>query len=610
MIQALKELGEQRLKIEGLEVTDLLSILVQDPNQNGGYPYCILVIFEKNREKLIYKQVDVEETSKDRTIKYLYRFRAPQGPDYTPTAKISDSVEKTFNNKIKKWFEKNEAKSPFLKSLKESFDDSKEAILNDIKEKLSELKPKLTGNKNCFITFGFLENLNVRYLGDYSEFQNLLIESVKFDYKRTARNNHICSICGLFKNEVFGEAIPISFYTLDKPGYIASGFRRNDSWKNAPVCLECSLKVEEGKKFLDEHLHFRMGGVRYYLLPKFIFGLEEAKDIVSEFFCIATQKEILEIKGLQRISEDEKEMLNYLKSLKDVLTFNFLFYETPTKSVFRIVLLVEDILPSRLSEIFSAKEKAERCDVFKNVKIGKEIDKIEFNFFNLRKKPSAEIVPLVPSQKAFLEIVDKTFRGVALDKDLIFSWFMNTIRGVFVKEGYLKPWVLWAFISLLFFKELGVLSTPIEDLWKGGVNMACLKEKAEEFFENYKETFSSPARKALFLLGSLTQKLLNIQFLERSATPFRKNLKSLRMKESDFRALLPKIHNKLEEYGKNYYRKLEELISDYLVQSGQNWGISTDEMNFYFVLGMNLEDKVSQVLGISKDIEKGEEWYE
>jgi CRISPR-associated protein Csh1 len=234
--------------------------------------------------------------------------------------------------------------------------------------------------------------------------------------------------------------------------------------------------------------------------------------------------------------------------------------------------------------------------------MGSEYENIEFGFNNLTRRPSNDIPSLIPSQKAFLEVVDKTFRGVLLNRDLIFSWFMSTVRGVFAKEGYLKPWVLWAFVSLLFFEKLGVLPAKAR-IQKGGDLMAELGEKAEEFFGSYQETFRSSAHKALFLLGVLSQKLLNIQYRDRNATPFRKNLKGLRLREGDFQGLLPKIQNKLEEYDKNYYRKLEELISEYLIRAGRGWQMTTDEMNFYFVLGMNLQDKVSQILGIAREEE-------
>jgi len=44
----------------------------------------------------------------------------------------------------------------------------------------------------------------------------------------------------------------------------------------------------------------------------------------------------------------------------------------------------------------------------------------------------------------------------------------------------------------------------------------------------------------------------------------------------------------LEEYGKNYYRDLEQLISWHMIQAGGEWKMSKDEISFYFTLGMNL----------------------
>jgi len=134
--------------------------------------------------------------------------------------------------------------------------------------------------------------------------------------------------------------------------------------------------------------------------------------------------------------------------------------------------------------------------------------------------------------------------------------------------------------------------------------MTELNMQAENFFKSYEETFPTSAHKALFLLGVLTQKLLNIQLRDRGAAPFRRNLKGLKMQEGDFRGLLPKIQNKLEEYDKNYYKNLEALISDYFLLAGRNWGLSTDEMNFYFVLGMNLMDNVFESLKIQPEEEE------
>ena len=83
---------------------------------------------------------------------------------------------------------------------------------------------------------------------------------------------------------------------------------------------------------------------------------------------------------------------------------------------------------------------------------------------------------------------------------------------------------------------------------------------------------------------------MNIQYQERSSTPFKTKLQGLSLDERMIKGLLPKIQNKLEEYGKNYYRNLEELISKHMVKAGSNWGMTKDEISFYFVLGMNLSN--------------------
>ncbi len=363
------------------------------------------------------------------------------------------------------------------------------------------------------------------------------------------------------------------------------------------MCLECSLKIAEGKKFLDEYLKKKMGGQQYYLIPKFILGVEGTEEVIETFFRYSTHpEELLKERTLEQITEDEKEILEFLGELKDVLTYNFLFFSAPNPQVFKINLLVEDILPSRISKIFEAKKEAEKLEIFKNIKVGRnQYENIEFRFDELRR--------FITFQKSFLEVVDKTFRGLNIEPNLLFSWFMGRIRQEFIHDAYLKFLVLRAFVSFLFFKKLGIMPSNKTLNKKGGEFMNELKEKAEDFFNNFKDTFLTPAHIAVFLLGAFTQKLLNIQYQERGSTPFWKNLKRLKMGERDFKCLLPKIQNKLEEYGKNYYRSLESLISEYFLEAGKNWQISTDELNFYFVLGMNLVDEVDKVLNLTKEKE-------
>ena len=114
--------------------------------------------------------------------------------------------------------------------------------------------------------------------------------------------------------------------------------------------------------------------------------------------------------------------------------------------------------------------------------------------------------------------------------------------------------------------------------------------KIAVFFDNFSDFFTSDAHCGIFLLGVLTQFLLNIQMRERGATPFRSRLKGLKMDAREVSWLLPEIISKLEQYKANYYRPLEVAVSKYLVSAGtlNRSNIPVDEVNFIFALGMTL----------------------
>mgnify|MGYP001199440356 CR=1 FL=1 len=75
------------------------------------------------------------------------------------------------------------------------------------------------------------------------------------------------------------------------------------------------------------------------------------------------------------------------------------------------------------------------------------------------------------------------------------------------------------------------------------------------------------------------------------------------MNEKDIKALLPQIQNKFEDY--DAFDKGKRIVAkeaaNYLLQSGENWIISVDEINYYFACGMNLADEVAQIVYENKE---------
>ncbi|MBC7333391.1 MAG: TIGR02556 family CRISPR-associated protein, partial [Actinobacteria bacterium] len=392
-----------------------------------------------------------------------------------------------------------------------------------------------------------------------------------------ASTDKVCSVCGKGGKLVFGNVSVYKFYTIDKKGFISGGFVKSNAWKNYPVCEECKIYLEEGKKFIEKNLSFRFYGLNYHLVPDFILGVGDTPSRVLEIFEDASSLISLREGSIKRLTDDEEEILGLLAKEEDYVALNLLFLRK-MKQAERIILLIEEVLPSRLRKIFIAKDFVD------------EIFGENFNFGKIRQffpKKDNENPDL---NKYFLEITDRIFRSNMIDCRFVLSAVIKKIRDMFVNGEKFRNQVIDGLMVFLFLEKL---------------SLVCFEEVSmeesyfESIFSRYKPVFQMPAKRGIFLLGCLTELLLRKQYAERQTKPpFIKNLKGLRMDERDIKSLLPKVQNKLEEYdsfdkGK---KMVSQEVSRYLLAAGDNWRLSCDEINFYFVCGMNLADEVNSLL--------------
>lgn len=591
MIKALRDIGKFNFKQKGINTADnLLEMLLDEVNKGGNYAKVYTINFEDTGTGLHYKNVGIEDWDRKKTTKYLYREKGSQGAHYMPTARIAgnkkEDVRKTFDNRVKKWFERLKREQSFwldnsllFRNLYEAFVKDQENIENDLVEQ------RMLYGDGGFVTLVFYQGQEKKYLGDIDDFIEYLLEFSKEKYNEVS-NDGICCLCK-DNTRVFGDASPITFYSLDKPGYIAGGMKKENGYKNFPLCFECLLQLYEGVAYMKELLEFKFAGLRYYLIPETVLNQDEVLDEVMNIYYSFQQESggKVSLSQAERIASDEDDILASLKDVDDSVSLKFLFFQEKSNK-FIILLLMENVLPSRIRILFNAKQRAEDHFIFKDQKFSaKLIQDIKFNYGVFRR--------LFPTIKGFLEIVNKTFKDQIIDKQYILELIMDRLRIIFNENHYMKIEVLQAFVCLLFLSELGLFQN------KGGDHGLMNKEneiavtedldgRINQFFGEFSSTIDNNAKKAVFLTGVLTQHLLSLQKKDRGSTPFRSQLKGLKMKEADVRALLPKIQQKLEEYKKNYYIQLEKITSFYYLKAGNNWGMSIDEINFYFVLGMNL----------------------
>jgi CRISPR-associated protein TM1802 (cas_TM1802). len=279
----------------------------------------------------------------------------------------------------------------------------------------------------------------------------------------------------------------------------------------------------------------------------------------------------------------------------------FLFLKKEN-SADRIQLLIEDVLPSRISKIVDAENKT--YELFKT-EDGKDFfnSLLLYEFFKDK------------TNKFLFEVIDKIFRGGKLDRLVVYRKLLNALNNVYYKDNKSFLFKTLKSLSLVrFLEELGILKHGGDRAMtshleakeyaqpQNGLDQTIEKRKFDEIYEKFKG-LDTPTKRGIFLLGALTQWLLSLQAHERDGSmPFLKVLKGLNMNMQDIKGLLPKVVDKFIAYDNRttFVKELEKEISANLLAE-QNPKIPIEEINFIFATGMALYDKVKSLLKEDKN---------
>lgn len=594
MLEALYEIG--KIQKEG----NPLSEMAQDFGDSYKYLFKIVCRIDGgDGGSCIYEKISVEEIDSAKKDRYLYKKGAgANAPDVTPVSKITEP-EKTFKKKILKsvaLFIKNVTgfASPgdigFLESLDNELQEKQDTILTDF---IGEFG-RYTVNAKTAAVLGvcFVVDGEEKYPGDLDVFSKHFLhigyKSNFFKFNKYSRaEDKTCYMCKKTAREVWGYAGTFQFYTVDKDGMVTGGFDQAKAWKNYPLCPDCYLILERGKKYILNQSAFRFCGFNYLLIPKLV--LEHPGNLERVLTKLRGYKNFT-LKGEEPLHavELEERIFTYLRDQKNYANFDFLFFKEDKKA-FNILLYLENITPTRLAKIVNAKRDVDNDEIrkyklftgipFTNKNGERKFYDIPFTFhavrnFFMNSKLDGNF------DNYFLDIVKNIFFLKPISQVFLLNRFMEKVRSDFLNEKNIFYPVLSAFKIVLFLEKLNILNRR---------RYTCMEShgKYEDFFAEYKDFFDHDTKKALFLEGVLVQKLLNIQQQERGSQPFRSRLNGLRIDEKIARRLLPETINKLVEYGKNFYHRLETEISTYFLKSDLK-AFSIDELSFYFVMGMNL----------------------
>lgn len=614
MIEAVSKIGDYAQKKN--DIHDLISIFIENPNIKEKCNFVLTLVLNEDVDGYSFSRVKLDEFGDFE--KYLYKKGASTAHPYvTPTAIIAGDIKKTFEGKILKWFKNCDGydvsveDKETLNRIGTAIKDQSEKILAELQEKFGLMK----SGENAIITLGIEKDGIIINLADIPAFCNvLLLKGKDMLSTRTSQGTSIgknaaCSICQQIKDEVYGFAIPWTFHTFDRPGFVAGGCDASNAWKNTPVCFDCAKRLQLGKKYIEENLGFDFAGFRYLLVPKLIRGEDYAK-----ILRILGDKDQLRKIGLNResknrITREEDSILYHIKNQEDSFSNRLIFYKDE-KSSRQILLLIEGVLPSRMKALFDAKENVDkRFWVYRDLVLDesqKKENPMVFNFGVLR-----DFFPRESKNrtfdKTFLDIVNRIFIGKTVDYPLLIDFIMRKTRKQLDNNEEKKKSSIYddvsalnGFLLLHYVNELGLFRNENEensrmDEMVNGVSRLIeleilpLETRVEKFFEMNKAFFDNDTKKAVFLEGALVQGLMEVQQEKRGSTPFFSKLHGLKMNEDLVRRIMPDIRNKLYEYEEiERYRDLQFIVSNYFSKTGTKLEGTDNEISFYFVLGMNM----------------------
>ena len=621
MLDAIKELGDYVKEKEKLSDVE---IFVDKAKLGKSTKKVLCILFQHEGDKITYTGVILEDY-KGASL-YLYRRGTSRGVNISPSALITEEIGSTFENKIVNWFKNRED------SLSVGIERELEKERDNIKEELVKCYKEIQEDErtNVLLTILLEENGEKKYIGELPAFKEILMQdTLKTYYSRKtigeSKGRGVCYLCGK-SGEVFGFVLPsfgFSFSTADKRGFLPD-FVQEEHWKEVPICKDCAISLEIGKKFLDENLSYpKRGysffGCKYYVIPKFVFGemLEEIYNYITHFKNEEYEEGLL---------SKEDRLGEIVRDKEDILRLIFLFYKQKGGGAYiDIVRYVEDVLPSWVREIYNCQNSVRKMDVIQEESIKKILDKKWIGDFvsgrmskekglgrnNWFMKFTRDFFPSSNTEgvydKYFMDVVSSILSRKPIDKDFMISAFVNRIRSAFKerKGRDLKILCLKAFMLYSFLAKVDLLRGERMEEGKAleKIEVENFDSKVERFFREH--GFTGSAKKAAFSVGMLVDYLLWVQRDERGIKdfgkePFWSNLYGLILDEKKIKGLFPKAISKLRQYGKGK-PTLEAVVSKYLAEAEQNWDISNDEASYYFALGMTLGRL------FSKDKEKEEE---
>ncbi len=491
---------------------------------------------------------------------------------------------------------KNEQETQLLTSFKAVLENTE--AYQHLQSQLQPVYDGLDKDQKKAIVFSVrfdFEDGSELYVGDLKTFQHILFasgtedKSEKYNVKSEGYDQR-CSICLEQKPLLYGFASPFKYFTVDKPGLVSGFFKQENTWKNYPICSDCSLPFELGRDYVSQNLQSYFYGRPFYMIPKLLVGNDER--LLGKL--MRRMEELYEeasVAKAQKIERSEDKIMELVAQNEDYFLINLMFFEEDSKTkAIKIRLLLEEILPSRFRTLFvETPEQIKGHSLYKQaITVKKEKKDLVFNFGILKGFFDDD----------FLEMVQKVFDGKALSREYVFSKFMEVIRANYNKsqtsDEFVEPtnWtVLKAHLALRYFQHLQLVqyqNYTYMDTFESPSKDQKFSGLFKEFVSRNPDFFDADLKVGVFGLGVLVKYTMNIQYKKLGSTPFEKKLKGYDLSLNDLSKIYTEALFKLRQYdASGYYQDLrEQVLPKFLLNKHNPEHISKNELSLYFVAGL------------------------
>lgn len=475
------------------------------------------------------------------------------------------------------------------------------------------------------------KNQEYRDIVYYEKIDSLFDEKHK-TYKENLTKGK-CSICE--KEDLLTTSnatnLDFKFYMTDKLGF--SSNLDGKFTRNFNICKECYQYLMIGENFIDTNLKTRIGELSNYVMPHFIFKVDNLN--VEEFskYIKYSTNSIANINSLGDFQNKLEKFREY-EAEKDNFIINYLFYQK-SKSEFKILKLIKDVPPRRLDFIRRGEEE-----------ISNLVDKKYGGNRNLKIDLNRiwSCIPIKSDNSGvsrYLNVIDSIFSDKKIDYNFLINQFMDVIRIIYFRcpgtniKGYkhgrsvelndeqlefsdidrlMINKIFQLNFLLLFFSKLKVV---------GGLNMVGTSNTnsgevwesmlPKEILDYWSDAvlYDEEQRRALFLLGYLVGEIGNAQSAtEHKKKPILNKINFQGMGTDKLMRLSNDVLEKLRQYDRlQYNENIYSVLKSLMDNNMGKWNLSNQENVFYVLSGyafFNYSGWQRYVKGIEENIKQKE----